>query len=488
MHPRVVGMQIAPPDQQQPPITAICLFKRGPQAFYVGSDWWRRKLDFARYSTQRLWNARLEGTKINAMGVRFQRCQIQTCALCAKTVPIGTATQQVIDDTLRATPRLQSGEDLGWFTPLNRGSGRCYIALNQLHDHHFIENIQISAGSLTRQDACQPQQHLPFIRHPRFTFEDSGRVVHKVANGELVEGGIEVRGRRENYIGVARRFVEIDIHTNHEFQHTKSLLEPMTVGRAQRGIAANRDHGLHLPISWSFDLFGQTDSRQLTKEFRQPPHTAMPAPKTSTTSLARHAAGITSSCRSLREHHATFTVKIAGQDIEYIDQPACQRAKLLGAGTDTPIDDSMGRTRKLTSEPANVLRSNAADRRNRFGSKMPGQFAYLFKTGDMLRKVFGIDQSFREKRVYHCEEQMSIAAGTNKMVLVSFLGGPCTIWVDDHNFAATLMQTPQPPAHIRGGHQAAIRNERIRAEQQQVIGSIYIGNRNSQPGAKHQRR
>ena len=63
---------------------------------------------------------------------------------------------------------------------------------------------------------------------------------------------------------------------------------------------------------------------------------------------------------------------------------------------------------------------------------------------------------------------MGVCAGPDEVVLVGLLGGARTARVDHDQLPAPRAQRTQAPAHVGSGHQTAVRDERVRAEHQEV--------------------
>ena len=56
----------------------------------------------------------------------------------------------------------------------------------------------------------------------------------------------------------------------------------------------------------------------------------------------------------------------------------------------------------------------------------------------------------------------------------------------DHDLAAALADRAQASAHVGRGQQRAVRDQRVGAEDQQVVGAVDVGDRDAEPGAEHQ--
>ncbi len=57
--------------------------------------------------------------------------------------------------------------------------------------------------------------------------------------------------------------------------------------------------------------------------------------------------------------------------------------------------------------------------------------------------------------------------------------------IDDH-LAAALADRANPAAHVGRGQQRPVRDQRVGAEDQQVVGAVDVGHRHREPGAEHQ--
>ena len=74
------------------------------------------------------------------------------------------------------------------------------------------------------------------------------------------------------------------------------------------------------------------------------------------------------------------------------------------------------------------------------------------------------------------------------MVAVGQRGGLGASRVHHHQPAAALPQLLEAPLEARRGHHAAVRDDRVGAEDQQVVGAIDVGHRQQQLVAEHQGR
>ena len=71
VHPRVVGTEVAPPDEQVVSVAAAT--DRRPQPLTVGNELGRRELDASGRGAQDLGDPRLERAEVDAVGVRLEQ-------------------------------------------------------------------------------------------------------------------------------------------------------------------------------------------------------------------------------------------------------------------------------------------------------------------------------------------------------------------------------------------------------------------------------
>ena len=97
----------------------------------------------------------------------------------------------------------------------------------------------------------------------------------------------------------------------------------------------------------------------------------------------------------------------------------------------------------------------------------------------------GTCQVFVEKRIEQAEKQRRVFARADEQMLIGNGSGFAATRVDHHQLAAARLQCLQPFFHIRDGHDAAIRCQRITPQYQHEIGVIDVWNRDQQTVAVH---
>jgi len=92
-----------------------------------------------------------------------------------------------------------------------------------VHQQFIINLVYICRSAFALENADQPQDHLPFFRTVLLLREYRVAVPRMVAIRKLRERYIVMRifqrrCSRQNHIGMARGFVQVNIQAHHEFQ------------------------------------------------------------------------------------------------------------------------------------------------------------------------------------------------------------------------------------------------------------------------------
>jgi hypothetical protein len=72
------------------------------------------------------------------------------------------------------------------------------------------------------------------------------------------------------------------------------------------------------------------------------------------------------------------------------------------------------------------------------------------------------------------------------VVLAGALGGLAAARVDGDDLAAAALDLLEPPLHVRRGHQAAVGDQRVAAQDEQVLRAIDVRDRDGQAAAEHE--
>ena len=98
----------------------------------------------------------------------------------------------------------------------------------------------------------------------------------------------------------------------------------------------------------------------------------------------------------------------------------------------------------------------------------------------------GRTSPFGEEGVDHAEQQPRVGSGLDEVMLAGLQRRARAPWVDHDDLAAALLDAPQPPAHVRRRQQAAVGDERVGAEDEQIVRVIHIGDGDAEQVAEHQ--
>ncbi|CAB4346949.1 unannotated protein [freshwater metagenome] len=180
-------------------------------------------------------------------------------------------------------------------------------------------------------------------------------------------------------------------------------------------------------------------------------------------------------CRRLGEHHAAGAVEVAGKRVDHVDQPTCDGAEGLRCRADPAVDGCARRGRQFACDPADRLGVKAAACRDGLGRERLRRLLNLFDPVQQpVEVVAGCDQSFVEERVDDREAEQRVAAGADEVVLVGGLCCARATRVDHDDLAATLSDLLHPAAEVGRRHHRTVRNERVGAEDQQVVGAVNV--------------
>src|SRR6185369_9436069 len=78
------------------------------------------------------------------------------------------------------------------------------------------------------------------------------------------------------------------------------------------------------------------------------------------------------------------------------------------------------------------------------------------------------------------QKERRVAAGTDLHELVGLLRGLAAARIDDDDFASALADRANAVFHVRSGHRASLRDQRIRADAQEVVRAIDVRHRNDE--------
>ena len=283
--------------------------------------------------------------------------------------------------------------------------------------------------------------------------------------------------------------VAVDVDRHHELERLERRVETTGVRGGHDRIARDRHERADLALARRLDLLGEHDDGELTEVLGETAHPAAPPPELHAAAHAGRGVRAPAGCRRGEcEHRAALDVEVPGEDVDHIDQPRRERPVLLGARADAAVDRGTLGGGEVAGHPANRVGVDAADRRDRLGREVSGEPLHVVDTRHQSVGLAEVHETFGEERVHDAEEEVGIGARADEEVLVGLFGSLGPPRVDHHEATATLTNPPEPARHVGRSHQRAVRSERVRPQDQQVVSAIEIGNRHRERAAEHQTR
>ena len=169
-----------------------------------------------------------------------------------------------------------------------------------------------------------------------------------------------------------------------------------------------------------------------------------------------------------------------------------RRAELLGAGADAAV------ARRRAGRRGEVARQRrgCAPRGDAAGAAATASGANSRASSATrstplreLREAAELHEPLREQHVHQREEQVGIAPGPHEDVLVG--DAPRSRCGADRRRRAgrrARAASPEPAGEVGRRHQAAVRGQRVRAEHQQEVGVVDVGDRHGERRAEQQAR
>ncbi len=104
----------------------------------------------------------------------------------------------------------------------------------------------------------------------------------------------------------------------------------------------------------------------------------------------------------------------------------------------------------------------------------------------MPGRVPEVDEPLGDDRVDDAEEEVGVRARPDEEVLVGFLGRLRPARVHHDEAPAAFADRPQPARNVRHGHEAAVRRERVRTEDEDVVGAVQVGHGHGERATEHE--
>ena len=188
----------------------------------------------------------------------------------------------------------------------------------------------------------------------------------------------------------------------------------------------------------------------------------------------------------LGKHRAADAVEIAGRDIQQIDQPVIERPEGGDRNTHPAIDDGRLTIAEAGSEVTDHVRRNATLGSAGFQLKLPQRVPRHVPIGQHLGQASWLHQPGLIQCQQQRDQQGAVGPRFHEQMFIGDFGclGPAR--VDNHKLATSTLQRLDALFHIRYGPDAAVRGQRIAADDQHQHGAVDVGDREQRIVAVHQ--
>ena len=214
---------------------------------------------------------------------------------------------------------------------------------------------------------------------------------------------LQRREAGQDDVGVAAGLVEVNVQTQHEGQRAQRLGDARSLGSGKHRVGAYANQGLDLAGAGCFNFLGQTGDREFTKHFRRLRYATVASAGNHAAPLARRAAGVHRKGCRFGKHGTAFTIQVACQYIEHIDQPAVDGAKALGAGAYASVHHGALGLRQFARNAALGCRSDAAGGSHAFGAEVAHGFAQRIQARKIGLQVTQTQQVFCQQGVHQTQ-------------------------------------------------------------------------------------
>jgi hypothetical protein len=268
----------------------------------------------------------------------------------------------------------------------------------------------------------------------------------------------------------------------HELERGDGALEALAVRVRADGIPSHGDEGANLPCARLLDFLGQNGGRELAQHLVATRDAALPAAKPHRTACLEQ----TMQRRGrVGEHRAARPVEVARENGDEVDRPARERTEALHASAHAPVDCGRGRLGELACQTPDGLGGDPAARPDTFGGKARDNALDGVEPVQQAIAAAQRDAPFREEHVHHREQEGGVGTGYDEVMLVGARRRLAAARIHHDELAASGSQCRQALADARRRHQAAVRDHRVRAQDEQVVGSIDVGHGGAQRASVH---
>ena len=176
---------------------------------------------------------------------------------------------------------------------------------------------------------------------------------------------------------------------------------------------------------------------------------------------------------------------MASDEIERLHEPRGKRAVTLRAQPDPAVTGRAFGPGELRRKAARRLRADTGLKGNPLWRELTHQRCQRVEVLDATFETAGVDHSLRKHHMQHRGEQERVGSRPNRDMLVGCLGRLGPPRIDDNHTSPAIADRTKTTPHVRSRHQAAIRHDRVGAEDEEEICPIEIRDRDERLVATH---
>ena len=382
-----------------------------------------------------------------------------------------------LDDVVVEAPRLEGGQHeraAGGLRDLRRRVPR--------RAQHVIEASEEGRGPVGIEHAVETKRLLESPEDPPLWLPVCARLDHGFADldegpgleaesAEVEIGALEAVRRREHVVGVLGRRVRIEIDDDEQLERFECL--------ARRGLATHREHGVPADDEERADRIGlRPDGVRHEVAGQRSPDPADPSPL-AVEEMPLRVRPAAAGCRRIKAptvEIAAAAIEITRQEDEHLHQPVGGRALTAHVDARRERGRCAGCVRKIAGQPTDPLRARPDDGSDALGRVGADDLREAVEARGVRRHDVLVHPTAREDLFDHRREQVDVRVRPDEEHLATpgALDRPRPD-VDDP-------PSPAPDAAycghgIRDRHEAHPRDLGVRAEHQQEVRMIEVGNR-----------
>ena len=190
--------------------------------------------------------------------------------------------------------------------------------------------------------------------------------------------------------------------------------------------------------------------------------------------------------RRLAEHRAARGVEVAGRERERVEQEGDERAVAAQARPGAPVDRRSVRGRDVPGQLPDGVGRNAGLRLGPLGSELGDELPQPLSPVRPQRHRSGVLKRLGEDHLQQREQQERVGVGPQRDVL-ELARGLRAARIDHHDSPAAIGDRVQLVLDPRSAHHRSVRDERVRADDQQEISSSEVRDRQQERRAVEQR-